>query len=223
MNEIDKPSTPVPQPRRQALLIVAGLLLTLGAAAGIASLALSQTPAEKAPQAEMTPTRMVVAIATATPADRVRIERQIVAIAPTLSSPTPSPTPTGTPVTPIPWAEAEKNALSWLCYHEVRGMAEARIDACWSVISTVRARYAYGGFGDSDVISVLTREGQFNFEFDLAQPAPDPELYWAVEQYQLGARGSCNGFLYFDSVAGGPVLCVIRASNGQFLEFHNGW
>jgi hypothetical protein len=103
-------------------------------------------------------------------------------------------------------------------------MAEARVDACLSVISTVRARYAYGsGFPETDVISTLRRPGQFNFDFDPSQPAPDTELYWVVQQYQWGMRGSCNGFLYFDSVPGGPSLCVIQSSTGEFMEFHNGW
>lgn len=128
------------------------------------------------------------------------------------------------PRTPIAWTEAEKNALSWLCLHEVGGMGSTRIDACLSVVSTVRARYAYSNnFPELDVISTLLKPNQFNIEFDTAQPAPDAELYAAVEQYQNGVRGSCNGYLFFDSVPGGPSLCVIWGAAGQFLEFHNGW
>jgi hypothetical protein len=48
-------------------------------------------------------------------------------------------------------------------------------------------------------------------------------LLWAVEQYQAGARGSCNGYPYFDSVPGGPSSCVIYGPGGQFEEFHTGW
>ena len=216
--------TPKLHPRLGLLLIVSGLALSLCSAAGILWLTTTTAPAAATGE-EITPSTVVaVPVATATPPERALIDRQIVPIATPLTSPTPLPTPTGTPVTPIPWSNVERNALSWLCYHEVRGMGEVRVDACWSVISTVRARYAYGNsFGDEDVIDALIREGQFNFDFDPSQPAPDAELVWAVEQYQQGARGSCNGFLYFDSVPGGPVLCTIRSSNGQFLDFHNGW
>ena len=106
----------------------------------------------------------------------------------------------------------------------MRGFEEKLYDACLSVISTVRTRYAYpNGFSETDVIGTLRRPGQFPFEFDESHPAPMPVLYWIVEQYQYGARGSCNGFLYFDSVPDGPSLCVIRANNGQWIEFHSGW
>ncbi|GAB4477668.1 MAG: hypothetical protein Kow00124_21110 [Anaerolineae bacterium] len=130
----------------------------------------------------------------------------------------PAPTPP-----PIVWTQEEKNALGWLCYGEVGGMAERKIDACLSVISTVRARYAYSnGFPETDVLGTLRRPGQFNVTVYTDRPGPDPDLNWAVEQYQAGARGSCNGYLYFDSVPGGPSLCQIYSSGG-WIEFHNGW
>jgi hypothetical protein len=123
----------------------------------------------------------------------------------------------------IEWTQEEKNALSWMCYGEVGGMAGSKVDACLSVISTVRARYVYANsFYETDVISTLTRPGQFNIEIHTDRPAPDDDLVWAVEQYEAGARGSCNAFLYFDSVPGGPSLCQIYSANG-WIEFHNGW
>jgi hypothetical protein len=123
----------------------------------------------------------------------------------------------------IEWTQEEKNALSWMCYGEVGGMAGSKVDACLSVISTVRARYVYANsFYETDVISTLTRPGQFNVEIHTDRPAPDDDLVWAVEQYEAGARGSCNAFLYFDSVPGGPSLCQIYSANG-WIEFHNGW
>lgn len=139
------------------------------------------------------------------------------------ATPTPSPTPTNPPPPVIEWTEQEINALTWLCYYEVRGMGAVRNDACLSVISTVRARYAYNsGFRETDVISTLLGEGQFSFTFDPGQPAPDPSLRDLVIAYQYGARGSCTGYLYFDSIPGGPSLCVL-SGGGQFIEFHNGW
>jgi len=141
-------------------------------------------------------------------------------------APTGQPTPEGPQPTPpeIVWTQEEKNALGWLCYGEVGGMGSAKIDGCLSVISTVRMRYAYpNSFPETDVISTLLRPGQFNVTIYTDRPGPDPDLNWAVEQYQAGARGSCNGFLFFDSVPGGPSLCTIYAANGQWMEFHNGW
>lgn len=138
---------------------------------------------------------------------------------------TPYVTPTLAPVTPIPWNTEDTNALTWLCYEEVRGMNEARYDACLSVISTVRRRYAYADdpYWEDTIEETLRRENQFPIDFELDRPAPDAFLQDAVEQYRWGARGSCTGYLYYDSVPGGPSLCVIRAANGSFVEFHNGW
>ena len=86
-------------------------------------------------------------------------------------------------------------------------------------------RYAYEDdpYHESTIAGTLQRENQFPIDFELDRPAPDDELVSAVDQYQWGARGSCTGYLYYDSVPGGPSLCVIRASNNQFVEFHNGW
>jgi len=153
------------------------------------------------------------------------VQREAVAITTPLPTLTPYLTPTIAPVTPIPWTEEDVNALTWLCYEEVRGMREARIDACLSVISTVRRRYAYEDdpYHESTIAGTLLRENQFPIDFELDRPAPDDELVSAVDNYQWGARGSCTGYLYYDSVPGGPSLCVIRAANNQFVEFHNGW
>lgn len=139
---------------------------------------------------------------------------------------TPGPTPTPRPPSgpPAEWTEEEKNALSWMCYGEVGGMGEVKIDACLSVISTVHARYSQpNNYDELNLIDALLRPGQFNVTIETGRPAPDTSLYDTVGQYQSGSRGSCDGYLYFDSVPGGPSLCVINASNGQFLDFHNGW
>ncbi len=215
-----KTSPSRPAPHWAVLLIVAGTMLTILSAGGLLLLRFAPTSvtASYVPAPTRTP------LPTPTLPRQAIVERQFIPITTPQPSPSPSPTPTSAPVTPIPWTQEEINALSWLCYYEVRGMAEARVDACLSVISTVRARYAYGsGFAETDVISTLRRPGQFNFDFDPSQPAPDAEMYWVVQQYQWGMRGSCNGFLYFDSVPGGPSLCVIQSSTGEFMEFHNGW
>jgi hypothetical protein len=157
--------------------------------------------------------------------DGHRVEREAVAFTTLVPTSTPYLTPTIAPVTPIPWTEEDVNALTWLCYEEVRGMREARYDACLSVISTVRRRYAYDDdpYREDTIEETLLRENQFPIEFDLTRPAPDDFLVQAVSQYQWGARGSCNGYLYYDSVPDGPSLCVIRSVDGQFVEFHDGW
>jgi len=135
--------------------------------------------------------------------------------------PTPEVPPVTLPI--IEWTEEEKNALSWLCEGEVSGMGSVtQIDACLSVISTIRQRYAYpNGFGETDVISTILRPNQFNVE--IRTDEPHPTFYPVVEQYQNGARGSCSGFLFFDSVPGGPSLCRIAGLAGLWIEFHNGW
>jgi hypothetical protein len=170
----------------------------------------------------VTPTR---AAGTAEPESPDATRAPAVESAPPDEEPSEAAQPTINPddIPEIEWTQEEKNALSWMCYGEVGGMAGARVDACLSVISTVRARYVYANsFYETDVISTLTRPGQFNVEIHTDRPAPDDDLMWAVEQYEAGARGSCNAFLYFDSVPGGPSLCQIYSSNG-WIEFHNGW
>ncbi len=123
----------------------------------------------------------------------------------------------------IEWTEAEKNALSWMCNDEIGGMGTNVVrNACLSVISTVRARYAYpNGFTEKDVIGTLLRPNQFSIE--VKTETPNERFYPIVEAYQQGARGSCNGYLFFDSVPGGPSVCVIYGAAGMFMEFHTGW
>lgn len=94
------------------------------------------------------------------------------------------------------------------------------VDACLSVISTVRTRYAYSS-SYSDALSAIQAPGQFNVDIYTDRPGPDANLNWAVEQYQFGARGSCNGYYYFNSIPGALAECTIRASNGLFLQFHS--
>ena len=152
------------------------------------------------------------------------VERNTAALTTPIPTLTPVITPTLAPVTPIPWTEEDFNALTWLCYEEVRGMREARYDACLSVIATVRQRYAYeNAYTEGGIQETLLRENQFPITFHLDRPAPDEQFQEAVQQYQWGARGSCTGYLYYDSVPGGPSICVIESSNGSFVEFHRGW
>lgn len=138
--------------------------------------------------------------------------------------PTQAPQVNQPPPPEITWTQEEKYALSWLCWYEIRGMGANKISACLSVISTVRVRYAYNsGFGVHDVISTINAPGQFTgVKIDTTRPSPDPDLLAAVEQYQGGARGACNGYPYFDSIPGGPMTCVIYGPGGQWEEFHNG-
>ncbi len=217
------PSTRQWRPPRWALwFIIVGTILATLSAGAILFLQMTRAAAESAPADTAT---APLAFATPTPPRSALIQRQVVAAVTALPSPTFIPSNTPIPPPLIAWSDAEKNVLSWLCYYEVGGMLEKKVDACLSVISTVRARYAYkSGFKESDVISTLERPGQFTgVKWDTSRPAPDPDLLWAVNQYTGGARGSCSGYLYFDSIPGGPVLCVIRSSNGEFMDFHNGW
>lgn len=205
------------------ILIVIGIVLAVTGVVGL--LAFSPIQQETIASAlESTPMATPSSRPTLTPEESVRVHRNVPAETTHIPTLTPFFTPTLLPATPIPWTQEELNALSWLCYSEIRGMAERRVDACLSVVSTVRQRYAYANeFDETDIAGTLARPRQFPVEIHFDYPAPDQELYWAVTQYQYGARGSCNGYLYYDSVPGGPSLCVVRASNGQWEEFHNGW
>ncbi|NDJ53372.1 MAG: hypothetical protein GYB68_09850 [Chloroflexi bacterium] len=177
---------------------------------------------ERAVIAPATRTPLPIATATITPtAQPTRASTQSTEAEP--SAPQASSTPSGPTNTPVPivWTEAERNALSWLCHHEVSGMGAVTFDACLSVISTVRVRYAYpNSFSETDVLGTLTRPGQFYGTHYTDRPA-SAELYDMVVAYQNGARGSCNGFLFFNSVPGGPGDCVIYGVAGLFIQFAN--
>jgi len=210
------------QPPRWAIrLMLVGAAVVMISTAGIMLLPKTEAAEPSREIALVLP----MAFPTATPAHTSLIQRQVVAA----TSPLPTPTflPSATPIPPvlIEWSDADKNILSWVCYGEIGGMVEKKIDACLSVISTIRARYAYNSpFKERDIVSTLERPGQFTgLKWEADRPGPDPELMWAVNQYQAGARGSCSGYLYFDSLPGGPVLCSIHSSNNEFMDFHNGW
>lgn len=235
-------------PHRVSKFVAVGVLFLGMAALGLALSAAG--PAGDGLLAELlateTPTPTLTPTPTATyppytgdddpaPTDEAQpaIAREV--IAPPTRTPTPTVTPTPT-ITPTPepsptfdapeihWSQADKNALSWLCYGEVGGMGWAKIDACLSVISTVRVRYAYNNsFASDSVVEALTRPGQFPVRIETDRPSPDPELNQAVEQYEQGLRGSCTGFKYFNSVPGYPGECVIYGPAGQFIQFHNSW
>jgi hypothetical protein len=206
------------------ILVIAGILLTVIGAVGLMATSPAQQEAIAAALTTLTPTPEPRA--TLTPDTSARVGRGPLAVTTLLPSATAAPTSTVAlgSVTPIPWTAEEINALSWVCYSEVRGMGRVRVDACLSVISTVRQRYAYANeFDETGIAGTLARPGQFPIEVHYDHPAPDEELRWAVTQYQWGARGSCSGYLYYDSVSGGPSECVILSSNGSWIEFHNGW
>lgn len=181
-----------------------------------------------------TPLPYTPAAATVTPAGQALVQREALPPATPTPTPTLTPLPTDTPLptetataTPgqpaeVTFTQAERNALSWLCYGEVGGMGTTKVDACLSVISTVRARYAYSNsFGETGVIDTITRPGQFNVSIDTGRPSPDADLNWAVEAYEGGMRGSCNGYLYFNAVQGRD--CAIFGYGGQVLYFFNHW
>jgi hypothetical protein len=210
-------------PRIAIWLIIAGVSVAILAATGL--FLIPNVPAEVSALPGPLPT-LDIFVVTATPPAAAQIQRQPLSFTTPRPTETAVPSPTSLPAPEIQWSDADKNVLSWLCYYEVGGMGNVKIDACLSVISTVRARYAYSNspFRERDIISTLEKPGQFTgVKWDVNRPASDPDLLWAVNQYQVGMRGSCNGYLYFDSISGGPSLCVIRSSNGQFMEFHNGW
>lgn len=229
-------------PHRSPRVISYGVLATGVLLIGLGALALAfllnrPLTAQIASTAE-NPVKIPVATlppgAPDTTSEAARIDRALIAPPTRTPTPTLTPSPTAIPTSTlaptstdgpppeIEWTQAERYALQWLCYGEVGGMTGVKVDACLSVISTVRARYAYANrFNYPDLLSAVMAPGQFNVTLYTDQPGPDADLNWAVDQYQTGARGSCNGYLYFNSIPGGPAECTLRSSNGQFLQFHN--
>lgn len=237
-------------PRRASHFIALGVLVVGMAALGFVLLTAGGGHAEQGgliaalratetatPTATLTPTatyRPYSADGSTPPAESsAAVERQVVSPPTRTPTPTLTPTPqdTATPtITPtfdapeIHWSQADRNALSWLCYGEVGGMGWSKVDACLSVISTVRVRSAYGGNNyTGSLIENLMRPGQFNVRIETDQPSPDADLNYAVELYEQGARGSCTGYLYFNSSPSGPGACVIYGAANQFIQFHNSW
>jgi hypothetical protein len=190
------------------------------------------TPSSTATPTATTPPTIRRPDTTPTPPGQAVIERQVVA--PPTHTPTPTqtaiptapPTPTPGPTIPAPpieWTPEEANALAWLCYGEVGGMGWSRVDACLSVISTVRARYAYNNrFYTSSVLETITAPGQFNVRIETDQPGPSAELNQAVELYAGGMRGSCSGYLFFTGQPRSDA-CVIYGYGDQALYFFNSW
>jgi hypothetical protein len=237
MTEADQPTNIKRAPRRWAILLI-GLGSVLAAASAI-GLFLTPNKPETAVAETSSPT-ITRPVMTVTIADQPLVQRQIIEpptreIPPTATiTPLPEPSistlePTNTdqPVddsqptpqgTPIAFTTEERNALSWMCYYEVGGMGSVKYDACLSVISTVRARYVFNSGMGTDVLSVLTRPNQFNIPV-ITDHGSDAFLA-TVDQYASGARGSCNAYLFFDSVPGGPSACIIYGFN-SFIEFHN--
>ena len=240
-------STP---PRGAALLIMVGTVIVILSVGGLLLLRIFPEAGIAEPAA---PTMTITRFPTLTPTlmDQALVQRRIVAPPTHTMMPTEIPSPTLLPtvgsvgdapsalpteiiptqqvsspteeLTPvlIEWTQGEKNALSWMCQYEVGGMGQVRYDACLSVISTIRARYVYGQGLGTDVLSVLQWPNQFNI--NIVTDNPNATFISMVNEYQTGVRGSCNGYFYFDSVPGGPSLCVINGAEGQFLDFHNGW
>lgn len=249
MTDGEHPRPAPTHPLRQRLIALGGALIAaavLGAAlvsagpsGGWLSAALSATVTPEPPTITPSATNppYTPAAATVTPAGQVLMQRDALPPATPTPTPTRTPRPTRTPLptdtAPPPTAtvgqpaevtftQAERNALSWLCYGEVGGMGSTKVDACLSVISTVRARYAYANsFTETTVIDTITRPGQFNVSIDTGRPSPDADLNWAVQAYEGGMRGSCNGYLYFNAVQGRD--CAIFGYGGQALYFFNSW
>lgn len=130
-----------------------------------------------------------------------------------------------------------REMLAWLVWVEARGMNEAYWSSALSVISTVMERT------DKKVLSNGTIDGTIgwcNEDGSLCQfPAWVADLGCegvtlcplndtaglivareAVNLYEFGYRGSCDGYLYYDSLDNGGGDCLI-VSGDKFIEFHN--
>ncbi len=198
----------------------------------------TETPTPRPPSE--TPVPYMPADATDTPPAEAFIERQVVAPPTRTPTPTHTPTPTITPTpteTPVPsprptnppephveinWTQEEKNALAWMCYGEVGGFGANAGDACLSTISTVRLRYIRANASaPASIVDILRAPGQFNVRIETDRPSPSQAMNDAVEQYQAGMRGSCNGYYFFDSAPPQAGACVIYGYANQSMRFYN--
>lgn len=121
------------------------------------------------------------------------------------------------------------------CVAEVRGMKEKREDACLSVTSTVLTRTTTRHISTGTVESTLNWHSGHTWQFvpwvTLGCEYVDPiacldnySLDWArhaIGNYIIGERGSCDDYLYYNSIEGGNNDCIILSSNGSYIEFHS--
>ncbi len=164
------------------------------------------------------------------------------AIATAITTPQATDLPRMTPYPDvIEVTQRDRTALAALCWVEVRGFNDVeRIDACYSVISTVTARATYHLMSDGTVRGALawgctksTQECQFpRYAWDGCQginasicPYNSPQMLLLFQRivdryFDSGERGSCDGYLFYGDKFFDLPECQIHDGYGSYLNFH---
>lgn len=167
----------------------------------------------------------------------------IVTATPSLASYMPTATPRP-PRRPKPAGyiptDTEIDALGRLCSIEVRDMTGVRDTACLSVVGTVMARTERGIMSDGTIQGTITRgcgpdtlecnfpahvwwgcDGIQSHACAYSYPEDIEHFTRVVESYFEGARGVCDGRLFYGIKHFDTGDCIIQAANGLWQGWHN--
>lgn len=136
----------------------------------------------------------------------------------------------------------DREALAALLWIETRGFDDGeRIDAGYSVLSTVMTRTIYRLMSDGTIAGTFNHEcypDSLHCEFPayayngcegiipalcpFNSPSELPPFRAIVDLFfDAGKRGSCNSYLFYGSREDvDPDQCVIRDAFGSFINFH---
>jgi len=135
----------------------------------------------------------------------------------------------------------EERSLAALCWVECRGMLDQRAACCTSVIDTVMTLIERGKMTDGTVIGTI-RYGCTSNNMQCQYPAfvtrgcqgithPCPfydeagmELFGMIVRLyeEQAVEPGCGGYLFYGLKPFDRPDCRIEASNGQFVNLHNG-
>jgi hypothetical protein len=146
-----------------------------------------------------------------------------------------------TPVISAQFSPSEEKSLAALCWVECRGMLDQRTACCTSVIDTVMTRIEKDKMTDGTIIGTIrygcgpqTIACQFPAFVTrgcrgITHPCPfdDEEgmklFGMIVTLYEAGAiEPECDGYLFYGLKPFDKPDCRIEASNGQWVNLHNG-
>jgi hypothetical protein len=139
------------------------------------------------------------------------------------------------------FSPGEERSLAALCWVECRGMQDQRSACCSSVIDTVMTRIERNKITDGTITGTIRFQCYANTlacQFPsyvtrgcqgINSPCPfndeeGMELFSMVVQlYDHGAiKPTCSGYLYYGLKDFDKPECRVQASNGQWVNFHNG-
>lgn len=154
--------------------------------------------------------------------------------------PTIAPQATSSPKQEYTPTDSEIDALGRLCSVEVRDMTGVRDTACLSVVGTVMARTERGIMSDGTIQGTITRgcgpdtlecnfpahvwwgcDGIQSHACAYSYPEDIEHFTRVVESYFEGARGVCDGRLFYGIKHFDTGDCIIQAANGLWQGWHN--